>query len=250
MASLFKPLLRGQAAPKFAGPEAAIRNQKWVLASRPEGAFRASDLKLVEEELFAEHLAEDEVIVAVEMLSIDAFIRTMLDAEAYHGSIPIGGTVLAIGFGKVVATRSRKFRIGDRVSGAMFAQTYAKLPVKDLMKTIALPGTTPSATLGVLGLTTGMTAWVGVNAVATPPARKEVVVVSGAGVVTSDVSATLMVPHPAMIFGDVTAVRAEQYPEEPCNPRVRRRVVKRAFNSGQLRFEVKGICVVQKPLLV
>merc|ERR1719235_2230544 len=104
----------------------------------------------------------------------------MLDEEAYHGSTPIGGTLMAIGFGIVVASRSRKFRVGDKVSGAPGAQTHAKLAAKDLMKTVSLPGTPPNASLGLLGLTTGMTAWVGVNATAKPPRRKEVVVVSGA----------------------------------------------------------------------
>ena len=159
-------------------------NRKWVLAKRPNGAFKASNLRLVIEDVDESSLGEGQILVQTDVLSVDAFIRTTLDEEAYHGSTPIGSVVTALGLGTVIASRSKKFKPNDRVAGALGAQTLAVLhadgPTAMCTKTGPLPGVPESAALGVLGLTTGMTAWVGVHAVAGPPKRGETVVVSAA----------------------------------------------------------------------
>lgn len=97
-------------------------NEQWVLRARPSGDFRASDLALqtVQEDDTA--LAEGEVLVEVETLSIEAFYRTTLDEEAYHGSTALGGVVPALGLGKVVASNSRKVS----VSRQLFTQTLLR----------------------------------------------------------------------------------------------------------------------------
>ena len=59
-------------------------NKKVVLVQRPNGQPVESDFKVVEEEVPA--LDVDQVLLAVEHLSIDAFIRTTLDSdEGIHG---------------------------------------------------------------------------------------------------------------------------------------------------------------------
>ena len=74
------------------------------------------------------------------MLSCDAFIRTMLDEEAYHGAVPIGGTMPAIGYGKVVAAGPQsKHKVGSIVAGMMGAQTHAKMQSSDAFKAMKLP---------------------------------------------------------------------------------------------------------------
>ena len=97
-------------------------NEQWVLRARPSGDFRASDLALqtVQEDDTA--LAEGEVLVEVETLSIEAFYRTTLDEEAYHGSTALGGVVPALGLGKVVASNSRKVS----VSRQLFTRTVLR----------------------------------------------------------------------------------------------------------------------------
>ena len=80
-----------------------LTNQKWVLKRRPDGVFcPTKDVILVEEDLEPSACAPDEVIVECSVLSVDAFIRTMLDAEAYHGSVDLGSTLPALGYGRVV----------------------------------------------------------------------------------------------------------------------------------------------------
>ena len=76
----------------------SVSNEKWTLQSRPEGFFSASkNSTKVTEEIDLSSLAEEEIIVKVETLSVDAFLRTMLDEEAYHGSISLGNTLPALG---------------------------------------------------------------------------------------------------------------------------------------------------------
>ena len=62
----------------------------------------------------------------MEMLSVDAFLRTMLDEEAYHGSVKLGATMPAMGYGTVVATApDAASNLGKQVLGLLGAQTYA-----------------------------------------------------------------------------------------------------------------------------
>ena len=42
------------------------------------------------------------------MLSVDAFLRTMLDEKAYHGAISLGDTLPALGYGRVIALGGRR----------------------------------------------------------------------------------------------------------------------------------------------
>ena len=66
-------------------------NTRWVLAQRPGQRAFDADQDCTKETAPVPALAPDEVCVQVELLSVDAFIRTMLDAEAYHGAIQLGG---------------------------------------------------------------------------------------------------------------------------------------------------------------
>ena len=101
----------------------ATVNRRIALVRRPEGLPRASDFQLEEEPLG--ELPPDSVRVAVEHLSIDAFIRTMLEDVGYHGSIPIGGTVAALGVGRVLESNVPDLAPGDAVRGMTSAQTVA-----------------------------------------------------------------------------------------------------------------------------
>lgn len=160
---------------------------KVVLASRPQGALKESDLEVVSQDFVEPEPGH--VLVASSLLSVDAFIRTTLDEKAYHGSVPIGGTLPAIGVGTVVASNSAKFKVGTRVAGLIGAQSLGPVHESMIERAVKLPGVPESASLGILGFTTGMTAWVGVHAVLPPPKRGEVVVVSAAAGAVGSVAA-------------------------------------------------------------
>ena len=88
-------------------------NTRWVLHRRPTGLIAESDMALGEVPI--EDLADEEVLVETQLLSIDAFLRTMLDEEAYHGSIKLGATLPALGIGTVIASKSKRFKPGASV---------------------------------------------------------------------------------------------------------------------------------------
>jgi hypothetical protein len=158
------------------------KNRKVVLAKRPEGLPDASCFR-VEEEAVGE-LADGFVRIAVSHLSIDAFIRTTLEEVSYHPSLPIGGTVMAFGVGHVLESRSPDLVAGDAVYGPIGAQTIATMPAT-LYEKVDEAKAPLTAYLGVLGLTSGMTAWMGVHAVGQVREGETFVVSGAAGAVGS-----------------------------------------------------------------
>ncbi len=141
-----------------------------------------SDFEVVEEELG--DLPPEHVLVEVDTLSGDAFIRTMLDErDGFHGVIPIGGPVVALGVGQVVESSSESLKPGDWVSGPMMAQSHAQMPAAMMQKISPAANIPPRTYLGVLGLTTGITAWVGMRRVGEVSSGQTVVVSGAAGAV-------------------------------------------------------------------
>lgn len=153
-----------------------------ALAARPDGVPQLSDFRLEDDPV--DDLGDDEVLVAVEALSMDAFIRTVLDEHSFHGSVPIGGTVTALGVGTVVESASDRFAAGDAVNGPLGAQTLARVPAATLqpIDTSQVPARTY---LGALGLTTGLTAYCGMVYVGEVSEGDTVVVSGAAGAVGS-----------------------------------------------------------------
>jgi NADPH-dependent curcumin reductase len=157
-------------------------NTRVVLLRRPEGAL-SPDCFSIETEDFAP-LEPGQVRVAVDYVSVDAFIRTTLRDEGFHQTVPIGGTIGALGAGHVMESASDAWAVGDAVKGGLGAQTHATLPGEALQA--ADTSIAPlSAHLGALGLTTGMTAWVGVRNVGRPQPGETFVVSAAAGAVGS-----------------------------------------------------------------
>lgn len=157
-------------------------NHRVALAARPDGVPEESDFRIEEETV--DELADGEVLVAVEVLSMDAFIRTTLDEGAFHGTVPIGGTVTALGGGRVVESRSDTLSPGDAVVGGLGAQTLAKVPAA-LVQPVDTSSVPLRTYLGALGMTTGLTAYAGMVFVGAPGPGDTVVVSGAAGAVGS-----------------------------------------------------------------
>lgn len=161
---------------------ALATNRKIVLIRRPDGIPTADCFDAVEEPV--EQPGEGQVVVAVEHLSIDAFIRTTLDAEGFHERSALGTPVTALGCGRVLASGDDNLKQGDAVFGPMGAQTHAVMPGAFFRK-IDEEVAPARAYLGVLGLTTGLTAWVGMRTVGEVSEGDTVVVSAAAGAVGS-----------------------------------------------------------------
>lgn len=157
-------------------------NRKLVLAERPGGTPVPECFRVEEEEIAA--LQEGSVRIEVDHLSIDAFIRTTLEEKSYHQPVPIGGTITALGVGRVVESCFPGLQIGEGVFGPLGVQTVATLP-GFLAQKIDEKRAPLRAYLGILGLTSGITAYVGMRKVGLVKAGETVVVSGAAGAVGS-----------------------------------------------------------------
>ncbi len=157
--------------------------RKAVLTKRPDGEPVEADFSIEEAEL--PELQEGEVLLKVEHLSIDAFIRTTLDGpQGLHGTIDVGTPVMALGIGRVVDSRSDELNQGDAVFGPMGAQTHVIWNAAMLRKVEETD--VPARTyLGALGMTTGLTAYAGMLVCGKIEEGDTVVVSAAAGAVGS-----------------------------------------------------------------
>ena len=159
-----------------------MQSKKVVLLNRPVGALKETDMGVFDETLAP--LEPGEVLLEIEHLSVDAFIRTTFDEGAFHGTAGLGQAVMALGTARVVDSRFDGLNQGDAIFGPVGAQTHAKLPGAMLQKLdeSELPA---RCSLGVLGLATGMTAYAGMAKVAQIKQGDTVVVSAAAGAVGS-----------------------------------------------------------------
>ena len=160
-----------------------VVNRKVVLAKRPEGQPLESDFKVVEEELA--DLNDGEVLLQVEHLSVDAFIRTTLDGpKGLHGTIDLNTAVTALGVGRVRQSNFKGLNQGDAVFGPMGAQTHVIWP-GDVLRKLDESEVQAKTYLGAMGMTTGLTAYAGLLIVGGVKQGDTVVVSAAAGAVGS-----------------------------------------------------------------
>lgn len=160
----------------------AIVNRQIVLVERPSGGLSASNFSQREEEVASP--PDGCVLVAVDVLGIDAFIRTTLDEGSFHQGAQIGGVIPALGVGTVLESRCDGLEAGDAVFGPLGSQTHAVLP-GGLVRRLDVSIAPPQVWLGALGLTTGLTAYFGVVDVGRVSSGDTVVVSAAAGAVGS-----------------------------------------------------------------
>ena len=131
---------------------------------------------------------------------MDAWIRTTLNDEGMHRTGEIGTTIRALGVGQIVESQSDNLAVGDWVYGLMSAQTHALLLDTDVTKIVPEEGVPASAFAGPLGITTGLTAWVGLIAVGEVQ-ENDVVVVSGAAGAVGSIVVQLAKVRGATVIG-------------------------------------------------
>jgi len=157
-------------------------NRKIVLVERPKGRVSVENFAYTEEEIG--DLPDGCVLIEVGVLGIDAFIRTTLNEDSFHQGAQIGGAIPALGVGVVLDSRFDGLAAGDHVFGPLGSQTHAVMP-GGFMRKIDVSVAPPSVWLGALGLTTGLTAYMGVIEVGRVKAGETVVVSAAAGAVGS-----------------------------------------------------------------
>ncbi len=157
-------------------------NTRIVLERRPVGEVTPDCFTVEVVEL--DELDVGQVRVGVEFISVDAGTRTMLRGEGFHQQVGLGEVIRAGGVGRVIDSKSSDFAVGDAVRGGLGAQTVATVSPKLIQKIDDSKGSL-STHLGILGHSTGVTAWIGVRHVARPKPGDVFVVSAAAGAVGS-----------------------------------------------------------------
>jgi NADPH-dependent curcumin reductase CurA len=157
------------------------KNHQWRLVARPEGLFRESDFRWVEEE--TPPLEDGQALVRSIYLSLDPSNRGWAAADTYLKAVPLDGVMRGIALGRVEESRTPDLAPGDVVQGLLGWQRYAVLPASALTKLPPIP-LPLSAHFGLLGHI-GLTAWVGLLQVGQPKAGETLVVSAAAGAVGS-----------------------------------------------------------------
>ncbi len=161
-------------------------NRRVVLAKRPEGELRHGDL--VMEEAPVPALNDGELLIQVIWLSLDPYMRPrMSEIKGYAQPIAIGEVIVGGSLGRVIASKSNQFEIGNIVTCYTGWQEYCVVPDSiDGLHKVAPEDISLSAFLGAAGMP-GRTAYCGLTYLGKPKAGETVVVSAAAGAVGSAV---------------------------------------------------------------
>jgi NADPH-dependent curcumin reductase CurA len=160
------------------------RNRRFLLRDRPDGRVGPETFELVEAE--PPEIGDGEALVRTEWISIDPTNRAWIrDIPTYLPPVGIGEVMRGLGLGRVVESRHPGYEEGQLVQGLVGWQELAVASDEaPLLPVAEAPGVSPSAYLGVLGMT-GLTAWVGMREIGKPQPGETVVVSAAAGAVGS-----------------------------------------------------------------
>jgi NADPH-dependent curcumin reductase CurA len=162
--------------------ESPLRSQRIVLAKRPEGAPLSSDFR--KEEFTLRELLAGEVLLKVDYLSIDPYMRgRMSEGKSYVPPIELNGLMEGEGIGVVISSKDEHYHAGDVVKGPTGWSEHAILKGSLLKKLDARSGLI-TLSLGILGMP-GMTAYGGLLNIGKPKSGETVVVAAATGPVGS-----------------------------------------------------------------
>lgn len=155
-------------------------NRRIVLAAHPQGLPVASDFRLEQAAVPALHAGE--VLLRTEFLSLDPYMRNLMDpvGPGYAPPVALGGTMVGGTVSRIVESRHARLRPGQRVLAQAGWQDYSVSDGGDLQVLDELAR--PSLALGALGMP-GFTAYVGLLDIGQPRAGETVVVAAATGAV-------------------------------------------------------------------
>ncbi|MBL3699911.1 NADP-dependent oxidoreductase [Leucobacter luti] len=140
------------------------RSTQIQLVNRPSGWPTHDDFRTVVTEL--PPLAPGEVRVANEFISVDPYMRgRMRDARSYVAPYALGETMAGGAIGRVVASAAPELPEGTVVLHQLGWRDVAQGPAAQFRPELDAPGVPHSLRLGLLGMT-GLTAYVGLTAIA------------------------------------------------------------------------------------
>ena len=157
-------------------------NRRITLAAHPRGLPTPADFHLDTQPV--PEPADGEVLLQTRYLSLDPYMRNLMDevGPGYAPPVGLGQTMVGGTISRVVASRNPRFRAGQIVLSNAGWQDYALSDGADLTPLGDL--SQPSLALGGLGMP-GFTAYVGLLDIGQPRAGETVVVAAATGAVGS-----------------------------------------------------------------
>ena len=121
-----------------------------MYVARPEGRVSGNNYSLVNEEIDSATLSTNEVIVKMEYISVDPYMRIQQAArDTWEAPHPLNTVQGAGTIGRIVASSSEALKVGDIVLGYLGWQKYAKVHSSEVKK---VENDVPISTyLGILG---------------------------------------------------------------------------------------------------
>lgn len=154
--------------------------QRIVLASRPQTQVVPENFRL--ETVDVPELQDGQVLIRNHFLSLDPYMRVrMSDAKNYAAPQEIGETMIGGTVGEIVASKNKRYALGDKVVGML---GWAEMGVSDgvMLRKLDTSQIPLSAYLGAVGMT-GMTAWYGLTQIMQVKAGETIVVSAASGAV-------------------------------------------------------------------
>ncbi|MGZ4694183.1 MAG: NADP-dependent oxidoreductase [Acidimicrobiales bacterium] len=153
-------------------------NRQLRLAQRPVGLVTEADFEMVE--VPVPDLVEGEALMRTIYLGMDATVRTWLNrGEGYLPAVEVGEVVRCSGIGRIVATNSPAFELGDVAYSLPGWQDYAI--VRDDAFTTKLEGVDDLRSMMSVFGATGAAAYFGMLEIGRPKEGETVVVSAAAG---------------------------------------------------------------------
>jgi len=165
-------------------------NRQWLLRARPEGALKVDDFEYREVPVPTTSPADGEVRVRNVAFLCAPTMRNWMDppGNSFYPSIPLGQPVMAPAVGRVVASASEDFKVGERVLALSSWQDYATLSTASLRRPTRIPdGISFLDAIGRYGLNP-LTAYFGLLEVGQPQAGETLLVSGAAGSTGSTVA--------------------------------------------------------------
>jgi NADPH-dependent curcumin reductase len=162
---------------------ANLSNKQQRLASRPATEATLDNFRLVESPV--PDLAAGQVLVRHHYLSLDPYMRgRMNEGKSYAEPQPLNEVMIGGTAGEVVASRSDRFAVGDRVVGMGGWQQYQVVDSAQagMLRKVDTSRVPLSAYLGPVGMP-GVTAWYGLIKIIAPQTGETVVVSAASGAV-------------------------------------------------------------------
>jgi NADPH-dependent curcumin reductase CurA len=172
------------------------KNQHFLLAARPVGPVKTSDLELVDAPM--PEPAAGEVLIQTLYLALEPAMKGWMEARVdYVAALQIGDVMRGRGVGRVLESNNPKYPQGALVLGGFGWRRYLCSDGGDLQ---VLPqDIAPATALNVLGIT-GLTAYFGMLDIGQPK-EGDVVLVSGAAGATGSVAGQLAKLAGAKVIG-------------------------------------------------